>query len=143
MNTPPRRATRAVVVFALLLTLSILLLGSITYGQSSDTLTVDYIDVGQGDSVYLHASDGTDILIDGGPARYAATTRRVPGFQLPFPPRKSLKYCPQQANHFDLGRPLRSANTLARFIPTRAGRRQSSQPPVNALSQFTTCAHRS
>jgi beta-lactamase superfamily II metal-dependent hydrolase len=47
--------------------LLLLLLSSLAYGGTDNTLTVDFIDVGQGDSIYLHASDGTDILIDGGP----------------------------------------------------------------------------
>lgn len=35
--------------------------------MSSYNLQVSFIDVRQGDSAWLHASDGTDILIDGGP----------------------------------------------------------------------------
>ncbi|NLE99848.1 MAG: MBL fold metallo-hydrolase [Anaerolineales bacterium] len=36
-------------------------------------LTVSYIDVGQGDSIWLRASDGTDILVDGGPVSAGPT----------------------------------------------------------------------
>jgi competence protein ComEC len=50
-----------------LLVVTFLLLGLLAYGQADNTLQVDYIDVGQGDSILLQASDGTDILIDGGP----------------------------------------------------------------------------
>jgi beta-lactamase superfamily II metal-dependent hydrolase len=51
----------------LILILLVLLLSPPAYGQLSDSLRVSYIDVGQGDSIWLHASDETDILIDGGP----------------------------------------------------------------------------
>lgn len=58
---------RAFIAVAVTLILSVLLLASLTYGQEDDTLRVSYIDVGQGDSIWLHASDGSDVLIDGGP----------------------------------------------------------------------------
>jgi len=58
---------KTLVVFASTLILSTLLLTSLAYGKLSNLLQVSYIDVGQGDSIWLHASDGTDILIDGGP----------------------------------------------------------------------------
>lgn len=81
MSTLPPR-TQAVLTFALLFAFSVFALGSLTSGQayqdprsapfivqptSTVAFRVDYIDVGQGDAIYLHASDGTDILIDGGP----------------------------------------------------------------------------
>ena len=47
--------------------LILVLLISSAYGQLQDLLEVSFIDVGQGDSILLHASDDTDILIDGGP----------------------------------------------------------------------------
>ena len=34
--------------------------------NTTTTLTVSYIDVGQGDSIWIHDSNGFDILIDGG-----------------------------------------------------------------------------
>ncbi len=37
------------------------------YGNGGDSLRVSYINVGQGDSIWLHASDQTNTLIDGGP----------------------------------------------------------------------------
>jgi len=55
------------ITVALILVLSLLLLSSLAHGQRSDFLQVAFIDVGQGDSIWLHGSDGTDILIDGGP----------------------------------------------------------------------------
>jgi beta-lactamase superfamily II metal-dependent hydrolase len=63
------KSTRVKVVVALaaFLTVPILLLSLLSQGQAGNTLQIDYIDVGQGDSILLHASDGTDILIDGGP----------------------------------------------------------------------------
>jgi competence protein ComEC len=74
--------TQAVLTLALPFAFSIFVLGSMASGQatqdprparfvaqptSTAAFQVDYIDVGQGDAIYLHASDGTDILIDGGP----------------------------------------------------------------------------
>jgi competence protein ComEC len=47
-------------------TLAGLLLGSLARGDGVDSLQVSFIDVGQGDSIWVHASDGTDVLIDGG-----------------------------------------------------------------------------
>ena len=66
MNILCTSRTRAFVAIAVLVGVSVLLLGSLAHGQTNDTLQVDYIDVGQGDSILLRASDGTDILIDGG-----------------------------------------------------------------------------
>jgi len=66
MNILCTSRTRAFVAIAVLVVVSVLLLGSLAHGQTNDTLQVDYIDVGQGDSILLRASDGTDILIDGG-----------------------------------------------------------------------------
>lgn len=96
MNTSPKLRTKTVVAF-IFLVVSIFLLGSLACGKRSDTPNVDpsdvppgtptpltgpmsspspgvsgllqvsFVDVGQGDSVYLHVSDGTDVLIDGGP----------------------------------------------------------------------------
>jgi competence protein ComEC len=47
--------------------LLVLFLSPLTYGKLQDSLQVSYIDLGQGDSILLHASDDTNILIDGGP----------------------------------------------------------------------------
>jgi competence protein ComEC len=63
----PSLRSKSLVTVALILVLSLLLLNSLAYGQLANLLQVSYIDVGQGDSIWLHASDGTDILIDGGP----------------------------------------------------------------------------
>ena len=54
------------VVLTLILTLSVLLLTSFAYAQLSGTLEVSLIDVGQGDSILLSASDGTNVLVDAG-----------------------------------------------------------------------------
>jgi competence protein ComEC len=62
---PVRIKPGIVLVVSLVLTLLLFVL--LAYGQAGNTLQVDYIDVGQGDSILLQASDGTDILIDGGP----------------------------------------------------------------------------
>lgn len=61
------------VIFTVLLVVTFLLLGLLAYGQTGNSLQVDYIDVGQGDSILLQASDGTDILIDGGPCSAGPT----------------------------------------------------------------------
>jgi len=66
MNKPSPRS-KALVTVALILVLLTLLFSSLAYGRLQDSLQVSYIDVGQGDSILLHASDNTDILIDGGP----------------------------------------------------------------------------
>ena len=59
--------SKILVTLTLTLVLSLLLFSSLAHGQLSDFLQVAFIDVGQGDSIWLHGSDGTDILIDGGP----------------------------------------------------------------------------
>ena len=63
----PSPRSKIPVTIALIPVLSLLLLNSLAYGHLTDLLRISYIDVGQGDSIWLHASDGTDILIDGGP----------------------------------------------------------------------------
>jgi len=57
---------RRTLVLTLALTLSILLLTSFTHAQLNGTLQVSFIDVGQGDSILLKASDGTHVLVDAG-----------------------------------------------------------------------------
>jgi hypothetical protein len=57
---------RRVSILILSLTLSLLLFTPLAYGGPSDVLQVSFIDGGQGDSIWLHASDNMDILIDGG-----------------------------------------------------------------------------
>ena len=59
MRTPSPRS-KVIAILALALLLSLLLLNSLAHGQL-------------GDSIWLHASDGTDILIDGGPRSAALT----------------------------------------------------------------------
>jgi len=54
------------VLSLLLIIIPLLLVTSLARGQSGGSLCVAFIDVGQGDSIWLHASDGTDVLIDGG-----------------------------------------------------------------------------
>ncbi|MFW6116304.1 MAG: hypothetical protein ACOC6F_01125 [bacterium] len=49
-------------ILVLTLTLSLLLLNSFSHGQLTNHLRVSFIDVGQGCSAWLRASDGTDIL---------------------------------------------------------------------------------
>jgi len=63
----PQPRSRAIAISVSTLILSLLLLNSLAYGQLNDFLQAAFIDVGQGDSIWLHGSDGTDILIDGGP----------------------------------------------------------------------------
>ncbi|MBU0495889.1 MAG: MBL fold metallo-hydrolase [Chloroflexi bacterium] len=60
-------SNRTILAISLLLVAATLLLSSLAYGSPADTLQVTYLDVGQGDSIWLHATDGTDVLIDGGP----------------------------------------------------------------------------
>jgi competence protein ComEC len=60
-----RKALASVGIVSVLLTL--LFINSLADNQVQDSLQVFYIDVGQGDSILLHASDDTDVLIDGGP----------------------------------------------------------------------------
>jgi len=49
------------VTLTLTLVLSLLLFGSLAHGQLSNFLQAAYINVGQGDSIWLHGSDGTDV----------------------------------------------------------------------------------
>jgi len=63
---------RTLVVLVISVILMLLALVS-SVGSPGTTLRVSYIDVGQGDSVWLRAWDGTDILIDGGPAAAGPT----------------------------------------------------------------------
>lgn len=60
-------AQRILVSVSMVAVLLVLFLSPLVYGQLQDSLKVSYIDVGQGDSILLHASDDTDILVDGGP----------------------------------------------------------------------------
>jgi competence protein ComEC len=57
---------KKITILILALTLSVLLLNSLAHSDLENVLEVSFIDVGQGDSIWLHASDDTDILIDGG-----------------------------------------------------------------------------
>ena len=57
MRTPSPRS-KVIVILALALVLSLLLLTSLAHGQLSNSLQVSYIDVGQGDSIWLHALPG-------------------------------------------------------------------------------------
>ena len=51
------RRSKALVTVALILILSMLFFSSLAHGQLSDSLQVAYIDVGQGDSIWLHEDD--------------------------------------------------------------------------------------
>ena len=64
---PALRMIAPLAVASFLVALGMLLIPS-AYGKGSNFLRVSYINVGQGDSIWLHASDQTDILIDGGPS---------------------------------------------------------------------------
>ncbi len=67
------RRVKLFTAFVLLLLTTALFLSSLAYGQGGGSLEVSYIDVGQGDSIWLHASDGSDALIDGGPGSAGPT----------------------------------------------------------------------
>ncbi len=66
---------RAALLIALLLSVGLALVAAPSTGRGEDRtrLAVAFIDVGQGDSAWLHVSDGTDILIDGGPVSAGPT----------------------------------------------------------------------
>jgi competence protein ComEC len=66
MQASQHKRTIASVGLTLFFAVSLLALGASAQAPGNN-LQVDYIDVGQGDAIYLHSSDGTDILIDGGP----------------------------------------------------------------------------
>ena len=51
------RKSKTLVAVALISILSMLFLSSLAYGQLNDSLQVAYIDVGQGDSIWLHEDD--------------------------------------------------------------------------------------
>lgn len=73
MADPARTNRNRPIIAPIVLILPILLASSMIYGLGGDTLRVSYIDVGQGDAIWIHASDGTDILIDGGPSKAGPT----------------------------------------------------------------------
>lgn len=64
MRSTIRSKRYALAILILLLFISLLIASA--EGNGDDFLQVAFIDVGQGDSIWLHASDDTDILIDGG-----------------------------------------------------------------------------
>lgn len=59
-----RRTKHSVILFIIIL--AILLCCAQLFADKADNLTIHFIDVGQGDSILLHSSNGTTILIDGG-----------------------------------------------------------------------------
>ena len=61
-----RNSKRFLSIIATLFLLSIILLPALAADSKTPTLQVHFIDVGQGDSILLHSSQGTDVLIDAG-----------------------------------------------------------------------------
>lgn len=55
------------VVLALLIIVFVLSLFSFSFAATQKTLTVSFIDVGQGDSILIQTPQGKNILIDSGP----------------------------------------------------------------------------
>ena len=114
MNRPPIAKKKALVAAASILILPILLLTSLAFGQasSSNTLQVSYIDVGQGDSIWLHASDGTDILIDGGPRAAGPTVVAYLFFVSIFARYGATGFRPRWATHLGGAREIPGEKTI-------------------------------
>jgi len=54
-------------IFAVLLIAVVLIWGQFFYSRPSQNLNLYFLDVGQGDAIYIRAPTGEDALIDGGP----------------------------------------------------------------------------
>lgn len=62
------KAKVVLIIFSLFFLLNIGIWGAV-YFNSHQKLTVDFLDVGQGDSIYIKAPNGREMIIDGGPDR--------------------------------------------------------------------------
>ena len=69
-----------VVILILSVTCAVILYTTLREDRSS-TLTVSFLDVGQGDSIYIESPTGTSVLIDGGPT---ASVLRQLGTEMPW-----------------------------------------------------------
>ncbi len=63
----PLRKNGAFIIVALLLVANFLIWQNVSLAQKENSLIVAFLDVGQGDSIYIEGPNGGQILIDGGP----------------------------------------------------------------------------
>lgn len=63
----PLRKNGAFIIVALLLVANLLIWQNVSFAEKENALTVAFLDVGQGDSIYIEGLNGEQILIDGGP----------------------------------------------------------------------------
>ncbi len=61
------RKNGAFIIVAVLLVANFLIWQNVSFVQKENFLTVAFLDVGQGDSIYIEGQNGAQILIDGGP----------------------------------------------------------------------------
>lgn len=64
-----KRVSRIILVFVALATVVFLGWWYVSYRADARLLTIAFLDVGQGDAIYVRAPGGGDMLIDGGPDR--------------------------------------------------------------------------
>ena len=69
------------IVLGFFLVVNIFIWTAVVRADRSGVLTVAFLDVGQGDAIYVEAPNGNQLLIDGGPGRQ---TLRVLGSVMPF-----------------------------------------------------------
>ena len=69
------------IIVALFLVANIFIWSVVVRADRAGVLTVAFLDVGQGDSIYIEAPNGSQVLIDGGPG---ASTLRALGNVMPF-----------------------------------------------------------
>ncbi|MEK7552720.1 MAG: hypothetical protein AAB505_01270, partial [Patescibacteria group bacterium] len=56
-------------LFAALLLLANVFVWTVVARQSRGWLTVAFLDIGQGDAIFIEAPNGNQVLVDGGPGR--------------------------------------------------------------------------
>jgi len=64
-------------IFLIILGLIFVSISGLTSGSRGDYLTVSFLDVGQGDAIFIETPEGVQLLIDGGPDN--AVLRELPG----------------------------------------------------------------
>ena len=76
------KRTRQYLILAIFFVFNIFIWGIVAHANRSGVLTVVFLDVGQGDAIYIEAPNGNQVLIDGGPSSGALL--RALGGVMPF-----------------------------------------------------------